>query len=533
MSRYSSLIRKLVKATSEMELKGDDVVGILKERCFNDTDIIRQTLMNAVCDPRFKYHAKLSRYWREEAVNALEQLVEQLTHLDPLNSETAYNLMDNFLSIWFEMNFKETNRAKVERIIFSPSSRNGEEAWTKQWGEKEDEEQEIDLSETQDYLNGIGEELAHPKASKLEQLAQSIASGRTPSGDEKNGAEAQAEADNDQGDDHEDRTPKEENQEEDDAGNGSGGNNGDPTKGHGRTNFQTQRKLEDDFLKKIPSSLVELAKQIGRADSSPDVKSGKFLRSAKSDIAGITTGNDLHSLVPTELALLSDPQTEDIFFRRYTEEQLQLFASASQSSSPKKHQDGPVIICVDTSSSMEGLPVSVAKALSIAVAIIAWRRKRDVIMVKYSNDYDYINLGNSRAKFKQMTKFLSIVSMGSNNENDMFQWLFTQVKPSLKEYETADILCVSDFGWGPILSDTMSILQAEKERGMKFYGLNVDKFRSEYADLPLPEKEKIEQVLGKVSGIDADTLFSPYQICDSLWMYNNGECVEVKVNETV
>lgn len=60
MKKYSSLIRKLVDSVAEAESRNEDVADVLKNRCFNDTDIVRQTLMNAVCDPRFKLKASIA-----------------------------------------------------------------------------------------------------------------------------------------------------------------------------------------------------------------------------------------------------------------------------------------------------------------------------------------------------------------------------------------------------------------------------------------------------------------------------------------
>ena len=72
MKKYSALIRKLVDATAHAEEIGGDVVDLLKERCFSDTDIVRQTLMNAVCDSRFKLYADVVGYWKAEARNAFD-----------------------------------------------------------------------------------------------------------------------------------------------------------------------------------------------------------------------------------------------------------------------------------------------------------------------------------------------------------------------------------------------------------------------------------------------------------------------------
>lgn len=65
-----------------------------------------------------------------------------------------------------------------------------------------------------------------------------------------------------------------------------------------------------------------------------------------------------------------------------------------------------------TSGSMMGLPIMVAKALTAAVAIIAWRRNRNVVIVKYSDSYSYKNMGNKPSSIGELSKFLSMTDMG-------------------------------------------------------------------------------------------------------------------------
>ena len=232
------------------------------------------------------------------------------------------------------------------------------------------------------------------------------------------------------------------------------------------------------------------------------------MTAGKSDIVGITVGNDISAVLPSELALLAEQHTQQVFYHNFAARKLQLFASASQAKSSKKHQDGPVIICVDTSSSMSGEPIMVAKALAAAVAIIAWRKKRDVVIVKYSNTHSYRDFGHNGNNLKELSQFLSDVLMGGNNEESMFSWLFKEVKPTLPDYDTADVLCISDFGWMPLPDSTIEIIEEQKQSGMKFYGLNVN------AGNPI-----------------ADAMFeeyhSPMEVCDSVWVYENGECKEV------
>lgn len=480
MKRYASLIRKLVDATAEAESAGKDVADVLKSRCFNETSLIRQTLMNAVCDPRFKIDADVVGYWKDEARHALEQLAEVLENTNPLTEETAYYMLDKFLSAWLGMTFEETKRPKLSPNYFTSPLK------------KKDEK---NVEEALDFLEGIGDMLNQPSnEDTAEKAFESAVKGST----EKNYSQTDEETDSDE---DEDEAQEEQKQEQHDRRQPRNVGSGQTT------NIQ---RLEEHFLQKIPQSLVDLARRIGRMGENGVQKAGKFMSAGKSDIAGITVGNDISAVLPSELAMLAEKRTQDIFLHNFTARRLQLFASASQSKSPDKHQDGPVIICVDTSSSMAGEPMRVAMVLAVAVAIIAWRRKRDVIVVKYSDSYDYIELGHSRLKLGELIQFFSQVNSGGNNENAMFRWLFKDIKPAYEEYDSADILCVSDFGWTLLTEETEQIIEEQKKQGMRFYGLNVN------AGYPFADYLMDQQTI------------PPMEVCDSVWSYVNGECKEVK-----
>jgi hypothetical protein len=45
--------------------------------------------------------------------------------------------------------------------------------------------------------------------------------------------------------------------------------------------------------------------------------------------------------------------------------------------------------------------------------------------------------------------------MGGNDENSMFEWLFREILPREEKFRTADILCISDFGWGSIVLEVL------------------------------------------------------------------------------
>ena len=106
--------------------------------------------------------------------------------------------------------------------------------------------------------------------------------------------------------------------------------------------------------------------------------------------------------------------------------------------------------------------------------------------------------------------------MGGNDEDSMFRWLFDDIMPFEGDYSTADILCISDFGWMPISEEVMEKINAEKQKGMTFYGLNIVD-SSTMGQYMRDHMEEIGEFLG-----------SPTNVCDSMWEYENGICKETK-----
>ena len=227
--------------------------------------------------------------------------------------------------------------------------------------------------------------------------------------------------------------------------------------GAGNSKEENLRR-ENRFLRSIPKDLLKLAKLIGRSGSVDFKPSGHFPTAAKSDITGITIGDNLSSLLPSETALLSCPATQPTFYHNYVEKRLQIFASASSGNAPVTHQDGPVIICLDTSGSMRGEKVEIACNLTMAITIIAQRRKRDVLVVKYSDWHFLLKVTKLSRQREDLEKFLSSYQGRGNAENELFRWLFKDILPNEKAFYTADILCITDFGWTPLNDYTIKLI---------------------------------------------------------------------------
>lgn len=98
------------------------------------------------------------------------------------------------------------------------------------------------------------------------------------------------------------------------------------------------------------------------------------------DMVGIELSGDVGRLLPTELAMLTDPDFELDAMRRLVERQ----SMSRHYKGIEPVGKGPIIVCVDESGSMEGEPVCNAKAFALAMAWIAKHQRRWCALVGYS-----------------------------------------------------------------------------------------------------------------------------------------------------
>ena len=269
--RYSALIRKLLDASEEARYQKRDIADRLKERCVDGADVIRQTLMNAVCDPRFKMHVNVIPKWRQKAQIFLEQLAEKLSTLTPLNKENAFYEMDNMLDTWLHDAITEAELTDVESLKFTlipkiPSEKSYRriKKALNEFVEGMSEREQSDAHE--DEL--IWEEIQTENKTKTEIENEE---------DPKNDLEIENVKIDDKFSERKDveeilsiKNPLEK----------------PPLEYRMR-----QVETENRFLKNVPPSLIRLAKLIGRSGDGIMETSGSFASASKNDIGGITTGS--------------------------------------------------------------------------------------------------------------------------------------------------------------------------------------------------------------------------------------------------
>jgi len=263
--------------------------------------------------------------------------------------------------------------------------------------------------------------------------------------------------------------------------------------GEGFSEYALRSTIELLNKRKRYSSLEKVLSLLGRTPSEAGDRKVCLMygqhhlpHSGGSDIQGITVGQSFASLLPFETALFSDSQTEDIFLHKYVDHQLQLFHHKSESGKISNSKNkvrlknrGPIIVSLDTSGSMEGLPMEIAILLVSNILIDALYQKRDCLLIVFSEEIEVIDLkkkwGNFRTRslcglgdfIQQITSF-----NGGTDITEMLIKVF-ELWESQNTYQLADLLVISDFEIPKPSDDLLSKISYYREQGYRFYGYQI------------------------------------------------------------
>ncbi len=209
----------------------------------------------------------------------------------------------------------------------------------------------------------------------------------------------------------------------------------------------------------------------------------KIQHSGKAELVGINQSDDLNNLLPTELALFSDLQTESIFFKRFAEKKLQTFKYTDKSldftSKTTKEQrekqtekdKGPFILAIDTSGSMHGTPEQLAKIIAFAITKIGMKDRRKVFLITFSTDIRTFDLSEAYHSLPKLIEFLQMSFNGGTDASDAVKAAVQQMKS--EAYEKSDLLIVSDGVFGALSSNILKTITALQEVGNRFNALMI------------------------------------------------------------
>lgn len=233
-----------------------------------------------------------------------------------------------------------------------------------------------------------------------------------------------------------------------------------------------------DLLGKI--NQIALSEKIERATLPytskllvPDINS-------KEEIVGLRLGRDLEHALPSELALLADPDTAILFDLKFVESRLMCFdLQGTQTINQNDHieadvhakeedQKGPLILCVDTSGSMSGMPETIAKAVTLYMSLKAKEQKRACYLINFSTTISTLDFSGDMT----MSSLLDFLKMSFHGGTDASPALDHALDMLQQEtYKKADVLMLSDFVMSTLPEGMHQKIEKQSCENNKFYSL--------------------------------------------------------------
>jgi len=262
-------------------------------------------------------------------------------------------------------------------------------------------------------------------------------------------------------------------------------------------------KKMNELLKSLPQ-ISEVAKALGRAKAS-DKEIGPEERimakvsrvreelhwveapDARTHTDGIHKSDDIPRMLPMEGSLYLHPIFRKLWKAKFIERSLACYQikglekrkkyseviTEEEQVVRKKLERGPIILCLDTSGSMQGIPETVAKAITLEAMRLAHSENRDCLLYSFSGpgDVDEHELSLSPDGIESLCSFLCMSFHGGTDIHAPLNAATSKLEK--KKWSRADIILISD-GEFAVSNEILSTLsEAKKKYSLRVHGLLV------------------------------------------------------------
>lgn len=228
---------------------------------------------------------------------------------------------------------------------------------------------------------------------------------------------------------------------------------------------------------------IELSERIERVTISrtqsvtiPDIDS-------REEIVGVRLGRDLEHMLPSERALLADPETALLFDLKYVEARLMCFDMEGlqtaqiqieiedDQTTRDADKQGPMILCIDTSGSMQGTPETIAKAVTLFMASKAREQERSCYLINFSTGLETLDLNGEWG----MDTLMGFLGMSFHGGTDAAPALDKALQVMQEDtYRNADALIISDFIMAGLPKETIERIGQQRSNGNRFHSLVIN-----------------------------------------------------------
>lgn len=200
--------------------------------------------------------------------------------------------------------------------------------------------------------------------------------------------------------------------------------------------IQNQIALADLFRKN--EKVKEIAEMAGRFKAIAKKKQ-KQKHNETIERNGITVGGDIGRLIPQELAMYHNKATKLDFLRRFSESQTLMYSPRGKEILGK----GAMVVVLDESGSMDRLNAQ-SKGFVIALAMIAKKQKRDLVIIPFSNKLgEILTFEKGKVTMEHIVKLATNFLGGGTNYTPALN-LAVEIIEQKKRFKQSDIIFVTD-----------------------------------------------------------------------------------------
>nr|WP_240516464.1 VWA domain-containing protein [Brachyspira sp. G79] len=252
-----------------------------------------------------------------------------------------------------------------------------------------------------------------------------------------------------------------------------------------------------EFINEYKKEIETICDSIGkRVDIEKALKNIEFKNtysytnkkiSSKEEIVGIYFAKDIENVVPEELSLLCDEDSEKLFKLKYIENRLMCFDKSAYVFNENdfdivkagyKEGKGDMIICIDTSGSMKGTSEYIAKAIMFKMVMQALSENRNAYLINFSTEI-YTCRFTKNNGIEDLLKFLKLSYYGGS---DIYKALYEANRVmNTSSFKNADVLVLSDFIMEDMPDNLVKICSKQRNNGNKYFAVSIGKFPFGYS----------------------------------------------------
>jgi uncharacterized protein with von Willebrand factor type A (vWA) domain len=248
--------------------------------------------------------------------------------------------------------------------------------------------------------------------------------------------------------------------------------------------------------------LKKLSRMIGRMKFNALALRKKIFERGSEEILEVERGDAVHHLLPPELLTLSHPLLKKDFQRRFLDQELLQYSLRGIEEKGK----GPMVVCLDGSSSMAGDKEIWSKAVTLTLLEIARRQRRLFRSICFSSDDAPLQVldMNPRARYEmEMAKVMDLAEYFPGGGTDFQKPLDAALECLQKsKYKKGDVVFITD-GECQVTPEWAENFRREKERlGFSLYSILIDVGPSSLGTL----KEFSDRIttIKQLAGLNAD-----------------------------